>query len=759
MRIFYTIIFLFCFSASYAQKEGNIWYFGGQAGLDFNYNPPKVLLDGADGSYEGGACLSDHNGKLLFYTGGETIWNGSHKILKNGTGLLGHSSSTQAALILVHPKMLEKTYIFTNDAVGLDTCPMFINIAFHDSLIVKNKLFLKYGSEKLNAVNHQNNNDIWVSTHSYLNDTFYLYLLTKNGIIDCPVINKLSKYQSEKSGGQGQIKFSKDGRFISCSFFGFKNRDQTLAKFNSESGMINKYFLLNLSGVYASEFSPNQKFLYTSDYSIGIHQFDISKFDSASVNNSIKVIKEFGKFDREIRGIQIAADKKIYISKKVNKYLAAINLPDSAENKCIYKDSSQYLGGRQSMYGLPNFNASFFHTPPVDYSYEQDCRTNTITFEGKDTINATSFVWLFKKGSTSDSKSGKNLSYSFNDTGKWQVSFIAINATRRDTITKIITIHSKLQQDFLGEDLHYCLVNPLPLTLHAPKDLHCIHWYNETMNELSRENSVLLTQDGIYYAKATNLSFCVEWDTIKIEKGSPIAGFKVNDMCANDSAVFVNTSKYGGSYKWKFGDNETDNKKFPKHKYQTESTITFNVTLVVTLDGCSDSITKPITVNAVPVSEFNYTITGKEISLEADQTGLQKYLWKFGTTDSSITSTSTYIHNFKLPGQYKVCLKATNLVGCFSETCKTVTLGITSIETTFGIFIYPNPNKGKLYIDIAKPGNYSLKVFTPTGQLVFEKVLKGSHTNTVLLNQPIGNYMIEIGTESGEIFTKKMLLE
>lgn len=30
----------------YAQGEGNIWYFGNQAGLDFNTNPPTPLLNG-----------------------------------------------------------------------------------------------------------------------------------------------------------------------------------------------------------------------------------------------------------------------------------------------------------------------------------------------------------------------------------------------------------------------------------------------------------------------------------------------------------------------------------------------------------------------------------------------------------------------------------------------------------------------------------------------------------------------------------------
>jgi len=755
MRLFYSIVFLFISLAGFSQKEGNIWYFGGGAGLDFNYDPPKVLLDGLVNHLEGNGSIASEDGILKYYGDGQTIWNSKHKVIQNGSGMWGGLSSTQASIFLDHRKNSMYTYNFTTSMKG-DSSPFVLYIIKNDSVIIKNEILQKYGSEKLNAVNHQNNNDIWIGTHSLINDTFFFYLLKRDGILECPKVIIQKPLLSDIGENQGQIKFSTDGKLLSCNFIGIKKQTY-IGKFNSEIGTLSNCFILDDLVSYASEFSPNSRYLYVAEFFSSLYQYDLQKFNLADVKNSRKSVisrNQKGSF-----GLQIAHDKKIYIANPNGKYLSAITKPDSIGEACKYKDSFIYLGGKKCSFGLPNFNQSYFYTPSVDFAYEQNCQTNTLVFEGKDTFKATSYTWLFRKGSVLDSRSGQNLNYSFKDTGKWQVSFIAGNSTRKDTITKIITIRQKLPKGFLGEDLNYCQFDPLPLTLHAPKDLHCIHWYNNAMNELSRIDSVVLIKEGTYYAKATNLSFCVEWDTIKIEKGSPIAGFKVNDICANDSAVFVNTSKYVGSYKWKFGDNETDSKKNPRHKYQTETTTTFNVTLIITLDGCSDSINMPITVNSVPASDFNYTLSGKEISLEADQTGLQKYFWKLGLTDSVLTSVPTYTHIFKSPGQHKVCLKTTNLAGCFSETCKTVTLGITSVEKVLGITIYPNPNKGKLYIDIVKPGNYALKVFNPTGQLVLEKALEGSYTNVVLLNQQIGNYMIEIRTESGEVFTKKMLLE
>ena len=56
-----------------AQGEANIWYFGNNAGLDFNTNPPTPLTNGALNTSEGCASVADKNGALVFYTDGITV--------------------------------------------------------------------------------------------------------------------------------------------------------------------------------------------------------------------------------------------------------------------------------------------------------------------------------------------------------------------------------------------------------------------------------------------------------------------------------------------------------------------------------------------------------------------------------------------------------------------------------------------------------------------------------------------------------------
>jgi hypothetical protein len=76
-------------------------------------NPPSVLANNSMTVDEGCASIADQNGNLLFYTDGMSIWNSSHNIMANGTGMNGGHSSTQAALILQKPGSSNLYYVFT----------------------------------------------------------------------------------------------------------------------------------------------------------------------------------------------------------------------------------------------------------------------------------------------------------------------------------------------------------------------------------------------------------------------------------------------------------------------------------------------------------------------------------------------------------------------------------------------------------------------------------------------------------------------
>src|SRR5215212_2073867 len=86
-----------------AQKEANVWYFGGGplfatqmkcGGIDFNLSPLPALEDGKLATREGVSTMCDKQGKLLFYTDGVTVFDANHDTMPNGKELNGSQTST-----------------------------------------------------------------------------------------------------------------------------------------------------------------------------------------------------------------------------------------------------------------------------------------------------------------------------------------------------------------------------------------------------------------------------------------------------------------------------------------------------------------------------------------------------------------------------------------------------------------------------------------------------------------------------------------
>ena len=103
-----------------AQGEAKYWYFGANAGVNFNTSPPTAITNGQLNTSEGCSSISDESGNLLFYTDGSTVWNRNHQIMSNanyfnGNGLNGDPSSTSSGLIVPHPTNPNLYYVFTVD--------------------------------------------------------------------------------------------------------------------------------------------------------------------------------------------------------------------------------------------------------------------------------------------------------------------------------------------------------------------------------------------------------------------------------------------------------------------------------------------------------------------------------------------------------------------------------------------------------------------------------------------------------------------
>ena len=112
------LILLFFVFNIYSQKQANIWYFGENAGLDFNSTPPVALTNGLLNTLEGCSTFSDANGALLFYSDGITVFDRNHTVMNYtddtpANNLLGNPSATQSGMIIPKPLSASIYYLFT----------------------------------------------------------------------------------------------------------------------------------------------------------------------------------------------------------------------------------------------------------------------------------------------------------------------------------------------------------------------------------------------------------------------------------------------------------------------------------------------------------------------------------------------------------------------------------------------------------------------------------------------------------------------
>ncbi|MBO3116009.1 T9SS type B sorting domain-containing protein [Winogradskyella sp. DF17] len=403
---------------SFAQKEASNWYFGNNAGLNFNAAGTEALLDGQLQTGEGCATISNRQGGLLFYTDGITVWDRNHNITPNGTGLLGSPSSTQSAIIVPKPNNANIYYIFTaaagggDDGLNYSEVNMALNDGNGDITPLKNIQLLTPVPEKVTAIDHQNGNDYWVVSHEWETNRFFSYLVSNSGVSTTPVISAVgSVHGPDFRHALGYMKISPNGEKLALAKWN-SDSDVELFDFDTATGVVSNP--IELSGVffdnpadtpptgpYGLEFSPNSKVLYVSDWgstlfqSYRVHQFDITQPTAADILASDTILYEV---DFLIAALQLGIDGKLYVSVPGFSSLDVIENPNELGVNANYVVGGVDLGGRFPAAGLPPFIQSFFD---VGIEFEGTCAGVETKFSINTNESIDSVAWDFGDGNTS----------------------------------------------------------------------------------------------------------------------------------------------------------------------------------------------------------------------------------------------------------------------------------------------------------------------------------------------------------------------
>jgi gliding motility-associated-like protein len=408
-----TIVALFFFQISTAQVFNN-WYFGNQAAISFNPGNngiPSSNSTSVMNAPEGCSSVSDIQGNILFYTNGKTIYNKHHRVMQNGDSLSGHVSAFQSSLIVPQPGSDNIYYLFTTDAIENSFANGYRYSIIDMSLnggdgSVTNKNVLLYSSctERLAAIRHANGIDVWVITNDKTSNSFRAWLVNCTGLQPNAVVSNVGVVL-DLEGSIGAMKSSPDGtKLCQTQFtsdeFGVGNYFQ-LFDFNANTGVLsNARSISSPPGLYYnSAFSPDSRFLYaTRPNAAVVDQFDISQPTTAQIISSkISIPADFGFY-----GIQLAADKKIYLSRYSSK-LAVINQPDIAGIGCQLQLNKIAFVSGQTQLNLPNAINDWPYDPYNNFSYQLlDACIGTVQFNAFSNLaGPVNWLWDFGDGTTS----------------------------------------------------------------------------------------------------------------------------------------------------------------------------------------------------------------------------------------------------------------------------------------------------------------------------------------------------------------------
>lgn len=378
MKFLITLSFcLLSFITLFAQGENNVWLLGDRFGLDFNggVDVPKHFLNAAEGR-EGLAAICDKEGKLLFYSNGQFVWDKNHNVMPNSIGLLGNceNSSSHGTTIFPFIDDSNKYYIFTTDALECVYNQMYLRYSVIDMSLNgglgdidnsrKNIILDSFISESI-LITKGDDCFFWLLAHKFDTTIIDAFKIDNFGINTIPVVSNSGIMSKDAVLRQYQyaganMRCSPDGNYIATLSISRPLNNVEIHNFDKLTGIVSNAFILSDKLNRSFGFSPNGRFLYTSQND-GLYQYDLSNVsDTAAVKNSnynlYKTnVRDYISFD----DFRIGPDKKLYVLTRNydgNYSITRLPFPNKLGSECIVE---------QNVILLPTFFYEFGTTVSV----------------------------------------------------------------------------------------------------------------------------------------------------------------------------------------------------------------------------------------------------------------------------------------------------------------------------------------------------------------------------------------------------------
>ena len=302
--------------------------------------------------------------------------------------------------------------------------------------------------------------------------------------------------------------------------------------------------------------------------------------------------------------------------------------------------------------------------PIADYTTLPDtaCAGTPIGFLNN-SIGATNYLWDFGDGTSSVMVSP---SHNYTMTGDITTHIIAYTAFGcTDTVTHDIYIDSIPTANF-----NFTVVCEIDTTSFTDLSTGSVTDWSWNFGDGSPLNTnqnpnYFYGNDGTYSVSltVTNPANCTNTLTQLVNVSTvPVANFSTGSTCLGSVSSFTDLSTgITSAWQWNFGDGTPiDNNQNPTHVYAAIGTYTVEL-IAMAGNGCSDTISFPITVTPIPTADFSFVeVCATNITAFTDlSTGApDTYVWNFGDGITDNTNNPNPNHVYATSGTYNVTLTA-----------------------------------------------------------------------------------------------------
>lgn len=314
----------------------------------------------------------------------------------------------------------------------------------------------------------------------------------------------------------------------------------------------------------------------------------------------------------------------------------------------------------------------------VDFRSDSVCLGEGILFQNLSSSfeDSTVYQWNFGNGAFTNQR---DPNYSYPNFGTFEVSLQATTFGQCiDVAVDTVVIYPLPHADFSFENV--CLYDPVDFDNRSDipfGDLRYNWSFGDSTTGTGDSIAHFYNLPGNYFVNllATSGAGCTDDTTLGVEiYPVPEANFVVQNVCRDTLAGITNTTTISSgtnTYVWDLGDGQMSTNTDPNYIYPTDGL--FDIQLLATSDeGCLDSITKPISIYAIPQTNFEFDPVCFGIPTEFSNATtinsgfVASYLWNLGNQTFSFDQDVT--HLYSAPGVYNVNLLATSNFGCTQDT-------------------------------------------------------------------------------------------